>query len=159
FSGTIAVLHEALQDPDLGVRVIAAKSLWQVEGQPRLILPVLVDAIRSSRVVASNYELMNILFQIGPEGSEAIPTLREMLRDQDRQVRARAASILGLIGPDSAAFEALVEALNDSSDAVRQAAAVALGKSSSGEPVMMALIEALQDPSASVRGAAAGALG
>ena len=86
-----------------------------------------------------------------------VKLLKELLKDEDAEVRRRAAEALGKIG-DRRAVELLIEALRDGNPMVRIAAAEALGKIGDKRAVEP-LIEALKDENAGVREAAAWALG
>ncbi len=66
---------------------------------------------------------------VGCAGQEDVSALIRELKEQDRQVRKRAAYALGQIGPAAKeAVPALIAALKDKDGSVRRNAASALGK-------------------------------
>jgi HEAT repeat protein len=81
-----------------------------------------------------------LLGRMGPEASEAVPTLLELLQDASIQNRRLAAWTLGNIGQGAVeAIPALLVALRDSNDGVRKMACEALEKiSPSGTPARVA---------------------
>jgi HEAT repeat protein len=99
---------------------------------------------------------------LGRIGMAALPTLQELFRHQDPDIRVRAATALGAVGPAAAAVvPELLVALKASEDDLRAAAAAALGKVSSvksARVVIAAMIEAVKDESPLVRKAVAAAL-
>jgi HEAT repeat protein len=69
------------------------------------------------------------LGQIGPAAKEAVPALIAVLKDEDSELRASAATALGGIGPAAKeAVPALSVALKDKDKRVREIAASALRK-------------------------------
>ena len=87
--------------------------------------------------------------------------LAEALKDEDAEVRGRAAEALGKINPtDPQIHNAIVEALKDEKIYVRRMVAEALGEIKPTDPqVLEALVEVLKDENVYVRGRAAQALG
>ncbi|GAB4206178.1 MAG: hypothetical protein Fur006_63040 [Coleofasciculaceae cyanobacterium] len=94
-------------------------------------------------------------------GSPAVPFLINALKNEDKQVRWRAASALADIGAEaSAAVPALITALHDADEYIRRIATYALGKiGPEASTAVPDLIEALQDSDRSLRLVAAYALG
>lgn len=89
---------------------------------------------------------------------EAQKLEKQLLKDKDVEVRARAAWDLGQMGSVES-VPALTQALNDSSAAVRANAAASLWKlGNPSKPAIPALKKALDDSSAAVVGNAGGAL-
>ena len=69
------------------------------------------------------------LGKIGSEARKAIPTLTELLKDEEWSVRGAAATALGNIGPEAKiAIPSLTELLKDEDDYVRRAAVDAMEK-------------------------------
>jgi len=99
-----------------------------------------------------------VLMKMGPRAKTAIPSLIEILRDKDRNVRYCAAMVLSSVG-DVRAMPALIAALGDEDYRVRFRAAQGLAKI--GPPAAGAsgaLAVALKDKKDSVRWNAAAAL-
>ena len=94
-------------------------------------------------------------------GSPAVPALIEALKDENRQVRWRAASALGEIGPEaSPAVPSLIDTLQDEDGYVRRIAAYALGKiGSAAVTAVPQLTGALQAQDRNLRLVATYALG
>jgi HEAT repeat protein len=94
-------------------------------------------------------------------GEPAVPGLIEMLKSEDAQYRATAASTLFGMGPKGrAAVPALAEALSDPSSDMRVSAAMALESiGPDAAPAVPALVRALRDRETVVRQRAAIALG
>jgi len=161
-------LVTALADPEGEVRIRAARALGLVRGSTsiRPLVGALADPNRWSAI-----RVAEILIGVGPEAVgellaafgtlpvagrvstldilgrikslEAVPLLKNTLKDQHPDLRARAAYALGLIGdPDFA--EALAAALRDVEWPVRATAARALGRIG-GRAAIPALCEALKD--------------
>jgi HEAT repeat protein len=94
-------------------------------------------------------------------GSPAVPFLIEALKDENKQVRWRAASALGEIGAEaSSAVPALIVTLQDEDEYIRRIGAYALGKIGPEASVAVPkLIDALQDSDRNLRMVSAYALG
>jgi HEAT repeat protein len=94
-------------------------------------------------------------------GSPAVPALIEALKNENKQVRWRAASALGAIGTEaSAAVPALITTLQDEDEYIRRIAAYALGKiGPQASAAVPELLDALQDSDRNLRLVAAYALG
>ncbi len=123
----------------------------------KTVLPVLIETINDKESPYRTGAARAISSIVDAEDAEAIPTLLEMTRDEDDDVRTWAAIGLGKIG-DPQAVPALIETLKDSSNEVRRASAEALG--AIGDPqAVPALIEVLKDENSLVRGYSAKALG
>ena len=143
-------LMAALGDRAPEVRSAAARSLGRL-GAVDAIGPIL-GATVTGKIPASVGQ--SSLLAIGPA---ALPSLRDILRNQDPQVRSAALRLIGFVG-GAADAERIHLYLKDRSASVRAAAADALrrlGDEGSTEP----LLTALEDPDERVRAAAARALG
>lgn len=142
----------ALDDPDEGVRVIAAELCarlrirgardpllrWLDEGQP---------ALRSAAARA--------LGAIGDQST--ITAIARLFNDRDSDVKLAAVQAIGAIGGDRAVVP-LLDRLSDDESDVRVAAARALGELGDARAVL-SLLGVLQDPTPEVREAVAVALG
>jgi HEAT repeat protein len=124
----------ALQE---AVRTLSEQNQWGV----------LCRALTSERVRAATVQL----------GSNAVPALIDVLRDDDPRIRQAACTALGQIG-DPAAVPELTKRLWDSASEVRIAACTALGQI--GDPAAVPeLTKRLRDSASEVRIAACTALG
>jgi HEAT repeat protein len=74
-----ALIYTALWDEDPAVRVEAAVSLWKVERNPPLVIPVLIEAFAADNELIC-WMAVDALGQIGPEAREAVPALRRALQ-------------------------------------------------------------------------------
>lgn len=94
-------------------------------------------------------------------GSPAVPALIEALKNENKQVRWRAASALGAIGAEaSAAVPALITTLQDEEEYIRRIGAYALGKiGPQASAAVPELLDALQDSDRNISLVAAYALG
>jgi HEAT repeat protein len=149
-SPALDALVGALQDPERGKRstaVLTLANLGNAQAVPGLTT-ALADSDREIRETATR-ALVKI------KGG-AVEHLLATLKSGPKELRARAAVVLGYIG-DSRAVEALMGALADREPAVRGAAAEALAsyKDSRSVDPLLAL---LRDPDAQVRFSAVGAL-
>ncbi len=148
-------LRDALQDPDLDVRLAAARALAQ-RGDASMTLPIL-DAL----ALPGNWPLQRATEVLVALGPGAIEPLRAFLRgrgneDNDPGI-AVALGVLGLLEARQAAPDALRFLRHFDAD-VRVAAVRALGGMGSSDSAV-ALGERLRDPAWQVRSVAAKALG
>lgn len=97
-----------------------------------------------------------VLGDLGPRASDAVPALVKALSDKRPVVRVRAAQALGSIAAASG-IEPLTAALNDPSPSVRSAATESLGRMRA-KSSLLALRQKLSDPEPSVRVKAAQAI-
>jgi len=97
------------------------------------------------------------IFSLQRYGSNAVPELVKLLKDDDVDARYGAAHTLGLIG-DPAAVPGLIAALDDKETAVRFWIVDALGKFKKDDRVVDPLARRLKDRSKYVRDRAANAL-
>lgn len=126
-SRALSPLLDLLQDPDLSVRaaglVVDAAGPGMVEAAPRLL------ACLRSRSDVRLYCGQALVKLSGPAAKKHVPALVEALSDPDADVRAYAATALGLVGKGaSGAKTALQTAAKDADPAVRAAALKALGR-------------------------------
>lgn len=180
-SRAAGALVRAMDDPAPEVRLRAARALGILRGSAavsKLITslqePNRWSAMRIADILAGMGEeaVEGLLAELPrlPGGSrvlvidifgrarslKAIPALRELLRDPDPDVRARAAHALGQIA-DTGAVSGLVSALSDPRWPVRAMAAKALGRIP-GDGAIDALCRSLTDSQWWVRANAAEAL-
>jgi HEAT repeat protein len=148
---------EALEDPDVAVRVRAVDALGQIG--PAAV-PALVEALGDPDMRV-RVRAVAALGHIGSAAEPAVPAIVEALRDHQPRVRAAAAYALGRLGlAAEPVVPALVKALGDPNSGVRPAAAFALGSmGAAAEPAVPVLVRALGDPQPDVRGAILHALG
>ena len=149
-SSAIPALTDALEDPERDVRAAAARSLGLL-GAAVAVEPIVAELAcgRVQRAVGG-WALMQI-------GAPTLSRLRGLLADEDWEVRATAAELIGLIGDASDAAE-LVGLLRDPSAEVRAKSAHALGRLGAGDAAA-GLRGTLGDRIFYVRAAAARALG
>jgi HEAT repeat protein len=151
----VAALLEALGGREPRVRAMASRALVDLHADPQRILPALgqmLDA-RGAEVLD---DVLNVLASMG---EPAVPLLERLLRM--REARARAARLLGRVGPGAkAALPALGDLITCEDAAVRREAILAIGAmgSAAGQSVP-AIIEAMHDANTSVRYSACYALG
>ncbi|HEX5004847.1 MAG TPA: M56 family metallopeptidase [Gemmatimonadales bacterium] len=151
-NAAVPALIAALSDPDMNVRIAAARSLGNLE-DPRAI-PALITATRDG-----NAKLRSAAFDAlsNFEDPRIVEPMITALKDPDAEVRERAANTLGNL-ENTRAVQPLIGALADSSAGVREAAARSLGdlRDPAAAP---ALAGALKDANPDVREAAARSLG
>jgi hypothetical protein len=152
-----------MMDKDSTVRHKAALALKSRGGETKLIIPILIEALKD-KDDGIRFRAALDLWKIGEEAKAAVPALIEALKDKDKDaffVRRFAALALGSTGGENrVVVPALIAALKDKDKDVRSHAA--LGLASIGKEAKVAipsLIEALKDNDASVRYSAAAALG
>jgi HEAT repeat protein len=136
----VAAMAELLQDRSAEVRCAAARALGKA-GDPAAVT-YLLPAATGPAALPHGVVGMALL----DLGTAALPVLRDALVDDDLQVRALVAEILGVHG-DVAATPLLETLLRDPDEdaAVREAAAGALGRigsPTSTEPLARALTDA-----------------
>ncbi len=127
--------------------------LW---GNPKAV-PVLIDLTKERSNRGIYVSACNTLITLGRSARDAIPTLKEDVKDQDTYRCTYALIVLGHLGPDG--VEILVEALKDSRPGIRVQAASVLGRTGLDARVAVpALTQALEDKDEGVRTWAAIAL-
>lgn len=146
----VPALMNALHDSERDVRAAATRSLALLGAA--VAVEAIVEQLAAGRVqrAVGGWALVTI-------GAPALPRLRGLLRDEDANVRAAAAELIGLVGEASDAPE-LIGLLRDPSAEVRAKSAHALGRLGSGDAAAM-LRGSLGDRIFFVRAAAARALG
>lgn len=178
---TILPLAEKITDPNLEVRVRAAKALGNMKGVAAVkpLIQALSEPNRWSTIriadILSNMgkKVVDELIQCFPEcpihakvaavdimgrikSLDTVPFLINRLSHTNKDIRARAAHALGMIG-DPSSSKNLLDALSDKEWPVRAMAAKALGQIKSPEAID-ALCKALGDPQWWIRANAAEAL-
>lgn len=121
------VLVDFLDDADADVRSMATTTL--ISFSPDSI-PDLIRALRDEKVDVRN-RAATALAEIGSAGKEAVPSLINLLQDdeEDRAVRLNATRAIGKIGSEAKAAIPLLTSLKDHQDEVfRQAALRALSR-------------------------------
>jgi len=173
--GAIPRLQKALDDPSPGVRVAAARSLWEMKdysGSTLFERIAMHQALPEEKGLREEWHRAvkkvddpSYVFVMGmQEGagmllgpySFAIPVYRYLSTDRAAPSRAAAATLLGELHTDPA-VQALEMALVDDQAVVRAAAAIALGKSERPAEIVQ-LGPLLHDHRAVVRLSAAAAI-
>ncbi len=150
-SPAIPALLAALDDPD--IRTVAAWTIRDAKPDARTVLPVLLDRLRGPRDRRSP-EIVPVL---GAFGEAAVPTLIDLLKDEDARVRTGAVAALQQIGPEArAAVPALMKGLHSPDPKYREKVAAALA--AVGRQDVETIARAVRDREANVRGGAAMAL-
>jgi HEAT repeat protein len=154
------VLEESLTDPDRGVRINAAWSLWKRSTHPRkrfvsIVSQQLSDTDKDVRIAA-----LVVLQHMGQEAQAVYPEVIKTLLAPQASVRRRAIIALQKLKVrNRKVIAALQGALHDTDWYVRSLAASSLGECSSISTVaILDLVEALNDPHGFVRVDAAFAL-
>jgi HEAT repeat protein len=115
-------LVEALKAPEPRLRAIAARALIDLNPDPAIVRPVMQKVMQD----ASPEALNDMLDALASLGEKAVPRLIKALETEE--VRAKAAAILGRIGPPAkAAVPALIKALSDKNPETRNEVLFALG--------------------------------
>jgi HEAT repeat protein len=99
-------LAPSLNDPDLEVRLAAAKSLWNITKNAELVVPALVALLREKHVADDDAEarrrflqtVIEALQRIGPAAKACLPTLRQKIQDENRIVSESARTAIREIG-------------------------------------------------------------
>ncbi len=117
-----------LFDPTPAIREAVVDSLKSIGGEETVL--AILPALRSDNAAVRN-AASEILQTIG---EPAIPHLKELLQDDDKDVRKFAVDIMAIIG-SSKAEEAFIEALDDRDVNVAAAAAEAIGEVGSQKSV------------------------
>jgi len=163
-AGAVGPLAKALTgDDDALVRRAVAVALGRLGGKARPALPQLMASIHRGYGDLKGlvgYEAAVAIESIDPAGTRAAKLLAEMLKDEDRKVRRRAAITAFLLGPAARpAAAALAGATTDAVQSVRYEAVRALGRIDPDiEAVLPTLSRALEDKDRFVREVAGRAL-
>jgi HEAT repeat protein len=126
--GAVApALQRAVKDPDLDVRVTAARSLTVLGYRDAYLIPILIEGL-GSRDLSMRDGAVGALSVLGPAARPAVPALVPILADPDEgPIRATVARVVGAAGGGVPATEsALIAALGADDSRVREAAAGAL---------------------------------
>jgi HEAT repeat protein len=99
-------LVTALKDKDRGVRLSAAKALWNITKQPDRVVPVLINFLKGDGLPPIDagelrrtfvQTVIEALCRIGPVANRAIPALKSMMKDNNRLIRESAQRALVVI--------------------------------------------------------------
>jgi HEAT repeat protein len=153
---SVAVLMEALTDPDPYVNLAAASSLAKIGPAASRAVPALIHALEQKNMFGHS-AVIEALVSIGPA---AAPDLLKALAEGNEALRADAARALaGAAKANARVLAGLVKALSDPSADVRISVAKSLGEMGwTSEEAITALVGLLRDGVLSVRVAAANAL-
>jgi HEAT repeat protein len=105
-----ALIHTALWDDDLAVRVEAAVALWKIERSGPLVIPVLIEALEADNEMIC-WMAADALGQIGPEAREAVPALQRALQRDFKASLIKKGVLLALERIDSQAAAGRAAAL------------------------------------------------
>jgi len=94
----VGPLRDALNDSDDVVRAHVAIALWQIDGQGQLATAVLTDLLASPRPGTAEM-VVYLLGAIGKDAVDAVPVLREAMRDADDQLRKQIVEAIAKIAP------------------------------------------------------------
>ena len=112
--GALPALAEALRNPNVEARELAATTLGAIGG-PEAVA-ALAELVRTGEPW-DRRAAINALGTIGAEAEPAVPALTAALDDEGLSVRRDAAKALGAIGPGArAAVPALITSLDDRND-------------------------------------------
>ena len=129
----LPALHEALNDPEPGVRSYAARAIGMLDPDDKTALPVLLAVLRHPKAKVRSQAAVD-LTDLAPQATGAIPVLIDLLRDESADVRGRAVYCLSLFGPAAAkSVDAIVPLLRNPDDEVRKDGALALGEIGRGQ--------------------------
>ena len=117
------LIMKALGDRSWRVRKHAVEIISRFPGREELI-PCLIEGLRNEDNVGLRNACVEALIRMGKAG---LPFLKEIIKDEDRDVRKFAADIMGEIGEEEA-IDCLLEATGDRDENVRIAAIEAIGK-------------------------------
>jgi len=159
FDDTIPALVDALESEDAWTRLNAAGTLAQMGVEAELVVPVLIELLSETgdeRYRTISEEASMALGLYGPGAIDAIPTLLETMKDDDRQVRRAGSDAVAAIGePIDEILSTLFEYLDDENPIVRGEGAWCLGKLGVGaESALDKLQELTEDEVRDVRGEA-----
>jgi HEAT repeat protein len=140
----VPALTEAVRSTDPAFRIEAALALAQVKPDPQAILPVLVEVFQD-RNHPFRVRALEALSRLGLSSPDVLMMPVRMLWD-DMQARAKAAEILGRMGPAAkAAAPDLADVLRGSDNPARVQAALALWRiDRRNEEVIPVLVGALK---------------
>ncbi|MDF2935326.1 MAG: lyase [Paenibacillaceae bacterium] len=142
-AGAIPELLAQLHNESNGIetRLTLLDALWHIDESR---IPLSLWTLGLQPAAESFYMLMNKANDVlAKAGGEAVPALREALASSDGQLRARAASLLGSMGPDaSLAVEDLINALHDNVWYVSWEARSALTKIAPQDPGVISALAA-----------------
>src|SRR5262249_36878930 len=88
------ILREMLKDEGRTARVQSALAFWQIEGDLKGTLPVILEVLMDRSPGHHRNTAAFILGRMGPAAREAIPVLREAAQDPDVVVRTQALEAL-----------------------------------------------------------------
>lgn len=152
-----AISTEALTSGDAGTRSAAAREAASLsEAERHKVVTALIQKLRGSDIDQKE-RAAETLGEMGPAAAEAVPALRQALKDDLPYVRVRSVQALARIG--APAVPAFIDALQNSDGDVRATAAGALAQiGEPASPAIPALLKALDDRDSTVRSRAATAL-
>ncbi len=151
----VPVLKECLEDQDFHVRVEAAYSLWEINQNPRDVMPALIEILNNDRNYNAQRRAVEVVGHIGPDAKGAVPALINNLRLETGYARQRVIAALQKIDAETAARKGipiLIAQLNRKGDYSRAASARRLGTFGPvAKEAVPSLIKALRDEDKDVR--------
>lgn len=156
----VPALVQALRDPELNVRKLAAWTLRGVRNLHKASPTALAAAIGDPRADVRR-SVIELLERDRRAARSVVEALSVALGDGDSEIRRLTATALGRVGVlPKAALDPLLLALHDVEPTVRESAAKSIESAAlpGNHSVVAELVEALGDPEPRVREAAAGTL-
>ena len=154
----VQALRTVLKSPEAEVRIITARSLIELRSDDGAAMALLGSELKSEFAENRQQAVQALIFLQG-RLEPLVSPLIAALRDDESEVRRRAAEVLGQIGATKATA-ALVEALHDSDEHLARFAATALGQiGPDAESAVPQLIEACEAQDYFMRQKAVEALG
>ncbi|MCA9122487.1 MAG: HEAT repeat domain-containing protein [Planctomycetaceae bacterium] len=121
-----ATVKEAMQDPSRSIRAECACTLWQITGEHKESLPVLLEVIQEKN---APWEAAMAFQRLGAAGKPAVPKLSELLTSKSGETQYFATLAISGIGPAAVdALPALRALLESPDDDMRQVAAGVIEK-------------------------------
>jgi hypothetical protein len=96
-------LHGVLNDEYFPARLAAGEALWRIDGQAKVAVPLLVEALDKHKYLAQRSA--SVLGQIGPQAKEAIPALLAIMHDRKHKPAVQAEAARALKKIDSTAVK------------------------------------------------------
>ncbi|MET9914183.1 HEAT repeat domain-containing protein [Streptomyces sp. NPDC006476] len=112
-AGTRETIRQLTTHPDAHVRPAAVATLWAVCGNPSEVMPLLLDLL-DDPITFRISDAADVLAEIGPPASAALPRLRDRLTHSYEWVRVPCAAALWEIGGEAeapAVLNVLLQAL------------------------------------------------
>jgi HEAT repeat protein len=123
----VPTLTTLSHDTNIDTRVLAALSLWKIDGQTNVAVAALKEALGVQGYSYMKGWAPSYLYQIDPHDRSLIPMLIVKLQGLDSNVQLGAVSMLGSYGPAAvAAVPALTNLVDSTNRELRERAVIAL---------------------------------